>query len=303
MKIVFYKSRRAEKQKSRNFLRSYGLMVLWSYALMVLLIFPLNAQNLYEYAQEELFLTSQGIRDRYESTDCATARDYISRFHSADAKGNDNEKQYVLRVISFFQCSESYTFFENQIKSSRDETNRCQALMFLALMQNADYLPVILEYANKPSLSLHEKAAIATALTVLRSYNLTVFTEQSIQILDEICYDAPVDVLATCILNYFNIKGDAAIKFFNSHLEKEEYKLYAALFLAKLGEKTTTFPIFAAALSSEDENERHIAILGLAAINTEEATALLINLPPEKNRITLRERLINFNPNEIMKGD
>jgi hypothetical protein len=44
-----------------------------------LLLSPLSAQTLnadynpYEYAQEELFLTSFGIRERYESEDCATA--------------------------------------------------------------------------------------------------------------------------------------------------------------------------------------------------------------------------------------
>jgi len=281
---------------------SYGLTVLWSYALTVFLILPLNAQNPYEYAQEELFLTSLGVRERYESKDCATARDYISRFNIADAKGDEKEKQNTIRAISFFQCEESYTFLENQIKGSTSETDRCQAIMFLAWMQNPESLPLILEYAKKPSLSIHEKAAIATALMVLRSYDLTVLTEQSITILDEICYDAPADLLATCILNYFNLKDSAAIKFFNSHLEKEEYKLYAALFLARLGEHKQTFPIFAATLSSDDEYEVHTAILGLAAIDTEEATELLINLPPEKNRVTQRERLINFNPNDIMKG-
>jgi HEAT repeat protein len=127
--------------------------------------------------------------------------------------------------------------------------------------------------------------------------------EKSITILDEICYDAPLEVLATCILNYFNIGESAAIKFFNSHLEKEEFKLYAALFLAQLGEHKQTFPIFAAALSSEDEYEVHTAIMGLAAIGTEEAIELILNLPPEKNRLTLRERLINFNPKDITKGD
>jgi HEAT repeat protein len=127
--------------------------------------------------------------------------------------------------------------------------------------------------------------------------------EQSIAILDEICYDAPLDVLATCILNYFKLKDSAAINFFNAHLEKEEFKLHAALFLARLGEHKQTFPIFKAALSSDDEHEVHTAIMGLAAIGTEEALELLRNLPPEKNRVTQRESRINFNLNEIKKGD
>jgi len=282
----------------------YILTVLWSYALTVFLILPVAAQTPYEYAQEELFLTSLGVRENYESNDCATAREHISRFHIADAKGDNNEKYNAMRAISFFQCKESYSFLENQIKRSPIETDRCQAIMFLAWMMNPEYLSTILEYAKKPSLSIHEKAAIATAFMVYGVHGSTPnLKEEAIAVLDAICYDAPADVLATCILNYFNIKGDTAIKFFNSHLEKEEFKLYAALFLARMGEHKQTFPIFAAALNSDDEYVVHTAVMGLAAINTEEATELLINLPPKKNRLTQRARLINFSPKDIKKGD
>jgi tetratricopeptide (TPR) repeat protein len=127
--------------------------------------------------------------------------------------------------------------------------------------------------------------------------------EKAITMLDEICYEAEADVLTTCILSYFNLKCDKAIKFFNAQLEQEEFKLYAALFLARLGEHKQTFPIFAAALSSDDEYEVHTAILGLAAINTEEATELIMNLPEEKSRVSQKERLINFNLMDLEKGD
>jgi len=104
-------------------------------------------------------------------------------------------------------------------------------------------------------------------------------------------------------MNYFKIGGDAALKFFYEQLKQKEFELYAALFLAKLGEKTTTFPIFAANLSSDDEYEVHTAILGLAEINTEEAIELIINLPEEKNRVTLKESQINFNLMDLKEGD
>jgi len=316
MKIV--KSSRVQGSRfkvqsfSPSILQSFnkkGLTVFSLSAFLLFCISALNAQtndynyNPYEYAQEELFLTSLGVREIYESTDCASANDYIRKFNNAAVRGEDKEKQNAMRAISFFQCKESYTFFEDLIKKNASVSDRCQALMFLARMMNPESLPLILEYAKKPSLSIHEKAAIATALTVLRSYNLTVLTDQSITILDEICYDAPTDVLAICILNYFNIKGDAAIKFFNSQLKQKEFELYAALFLAKLGETTNTFPIFAANLSSDNEYEVHTAVMGLAAIGTDEATALILNLPPQKNRLTHRERLINFNLMDLKKGD
>jgi len=151
---------------------------------------------------------------------------------------------------------------------------------------------------------IHEKAAMATALMTFGIHeDDSGLKEQSVNLLDEICVDASVDILGSCIFNYFNLGDSAAINFFNAHLEKEEYRVYAALFLAQLGEHKTTFPIFAEALSSDDEYEVHTAIIGLAAIGTEEALDLITKLPPEKNRVTLRERLINFNHSDIKKGD
>lgn len=70
-----------------------------------------------------------------------------------------------------------------------------------------------------------------------------------------------------------------------------------------MGEYEQTFPIFAAALNSDDEYEVHTAVMGLAEIGTDEAMQLIINLPPEKYRLSPRKQLINFNPHEIMKGD
>jgi hypothetical protein len=292
--------------KSLNF-KSINFLLLSAFLLFC--FSPLSAQplppayNPYEYAEEDIFLTSMEIREQYESEDCATASEFISRFYNAEAT-DDKEKQNVLRAISFFQCDASYTFFENIIWNSSEETERCQAIMFLARMMNPDYLSTILEYAKNRNLSIHEKAAVATALMIYGISDVQPFlVEKAVAILDEICYDAPADILATCILNYFNLGDSTAIRFFYAQLDKEEYTLYAACFLAQLGEHKQTFPIFAAALSSDDEYEVHTAIMGLAAINTEEATDLIISLPPEKNRVTARERLINFNPKDIKKGD
>ena len=209
-----------------------------------------------------------------------------------------------MRVVSFFQCPESFHFFETQIKKSAVETDRCNALMSLAWTMNPEYLPTILEYSKKKKLSIEEKAAVATALMVFGVHDsYPDLKEKATSILDEICYDAPVDVLATCILNYFNLGGGSAIKFFNSHLEIEEYKLYAALFLAQLGEYKQTFPIFAAALRSDDDYEIHLAVMGLVAMGTEEAMQLIRNLPPEKNKYTPKKSLINFDLRDIKKGD
>ena len=96
-----------------------------------------------------------------------------------------------------------------------------------------------------------------------------------------------------------NLGGTSAINFFNAQLKQEEHKLYAALFLAQLGEYKQTFPIFVAALSSDDEYEVHTAIMGLATIGTEEALELIINLPPEKNRCAPKVARFNFDFNNF----
>jgi hypothetical protein len=286
-------------------LRTIILTLLLSYALTVL-----NAQTLhydyhpYEYATEELFLTSLGIRETYESTDCGEVQAIMNNFYNANARGDEEEKSNLMRHLSFLRCPESFQFLERQIKTSPSETTRCNAIMFLAWMTNPEYLPCLLEYSKKSALSTQEKAAIATAFVSFGVHTgYANLNDQSLVLLDEICWEEPVTVLASCILNYMNLGGASAINFFNAQLEQEEYRLYAAFFLAQLGEHKQTFPIFAEALSSNDEYEVYTAVIGLAEIDTEEAMELIMNLPPEKNRLTLRERLINFNPKVIKKGD
>jgi len=140
-----------------------------SFIVLPFLIIPLTAQTLnydfhpYDYAQEELFLTSFGVRNIYESNDCNMAIEYMNKYYHAAARADEKEKYNYLRTISFFACEEAFSFLEAQIKNNPSETDRCHAIMFLAWMRNPDYLPCILEYARKDKLSIQEKAALATA--------------------------------------------------------------------------------------------------------------------------------------------
>jgi len=285
MKIVFYK-----KQKN--------LTVLWSYCLMVFLFFSinsLNAQNPYEYAQEELFINSSAIRERHESYDCEVAVEIINRFHTANARGEIREKFSLLKSISFFRCQETFNFLENQINNSRSETDRCNALINLAWMLEPDYLPTIQQYAKSPSLSVQEKSAVGTALMIYGvNDSLPHLVAQSLQILNGIRRDTSLYVQENCILSYFMEGGNAGKSFFNSQLQIEEYKLYAALFLAQLGEQKQTFPIFEKAIRSDDEYEIHFAIMGLVTIGTEEAFQLILNFDPSKNKYSPRKMRWNF---------
>jgi len=281
-------------------IKSYELRVTFFLLSAFCFLLPaLNAQtpnyNPYEYAQEELLINSPSFRERHESRDCGTARELISRFNNAETKENSEEKWNIIKSVSFVPCAESYHFLETVIKNSNSETDRCNAMINLAWMRNSAQLPVILEYLRKLTLSVREKAAVATALTIYGTTDsLPRLVAQAIAILDEIGYDYPEDVLEYSILSYLMLGGDAAINFFNSQLEKEEFKLYAALFLAQLGEHKQTFPIFKAALRSDDEYEVHTAVMGLAAIGTAEAIELMINLPPEKNRCAPKVARYNF---------
>ena len=293
MKIVI-----SYKLRVTFFLLSAFCLLLSAFCLLpsALIAQPLNYNyHPYECAEEELFINSPSFRERHESHDCESASEVINRFDNAETKGNSEEKWNIIKSASFFPCAESYHFLETVIQNGSSETDRCNALINLAWMQNPDKLPSILEYARKLTLSVREKAAVATALTIYGVCDsLPHLVAQATTILDEIAYDCPEDVLEHCILSYFMTGGNAAINFFNSHLEKEEYRLYAALFLAELGEHKTTFPIFKAALSSDDEYEVHAAIMGLATIDTEEASQLIDNLPPSKNRCTPKEMRFNF---------
>ena len=276
----------------------------WKLSVVEALPSALNAQTLnynyhpYECAQEELFINSTSFRARHESHDCNRAIEIINTFYNAETK--DEEKRNIIKSVSFLPCAESYHFLETVIKNGTSETDRCHALINLAWMRNPNQLPTVLEYSRNLTLSVREKAAVATALAIYGTNDsLSSLIEKSITILNEIGYNCPEDVLEHCILSYWMIGGEAALNFFSVHLEKEEYRLYAALFLAQLGEYKQTFPIFKSALSSDDEYEVHTAIMGLATIGTEEALELITNLPPEKNRCAPKIARFNFDFNNF----
>jgi hypothetical protein len=224
-------------------------------------------------------------------------------FHEANARKNIPEKFNLMKSISFFRCHESLNFLENQIHSSHSEVDRCNAMINLAWMLEPDYLPLIIQYVNKPSLSIQEKSAVATALMIYGINDSPPhLVAQSLQILNDICGDTSLYVLENCILCYFLEGGNSAKNFFISQLQQEENKLYAALFLAQLGEHKTTFSIFEKTLSSDDEYDIHLAIMGLAFIDTEEAIQLILNIDPKKNRYAPKEMRWNFNYLDINKG-
>jgi hypothetical protein len=257
--------------------------------------------NLYRYAREEHILSCLEVRISYESADyCDKVKKVIENFHEVDTKGQDDEKVEYIRDISFFQCQEVYDFLEYQIKNNLSEKVRCDAIMYLSWSLNPDYLPCILEYARRDSLSTQEKLALATSFTIFSVYTSnSELKEEAIKFLDEICYESSLNIFGHCDGCYFKLGEKAAVNYYNSQLEREKSKKIsvATYRLVQLGEYKTTFPIFEEAIHSGVINNILEAIDGLKVIGTEEALRLIEEQTQSKNEKIAKyaqETLKNF---------
>jgi HEAT repeat protein len=254
--------------------------------------------NPYRYSSENFIISCLALRIEWESSDCNRVNEVIGKFYEADSMRRDNEISDIINNISLFQCEEAYNFLETLIKSNPSETVRCNAIEFLAWSLNPNYLPCILEYAKKDSLSTREKLAIATAFQIFGIYTShTDLKEEAIKFLDEICYDSSSDTIqgfdpsidiikSGCFWNYYKLRGKAAITFFYFlFLKLEVFRIVvlAVHCLAPFGEYKTTFPIFMEAIHSEITNNVLEAIDGLKVIGTEEALRLIEEQTHNKN--------------------
>ena len=255
-------------------------------------LLPQNKEyNRYKYAREEYIIFS--LSKDYEWEDCHLVKESIEKFYAANPKERYEHPVGYIRYIGYFQCREAYDFLETQIKENPLEEDRCAAITTLAQKLNPDYLPCILEYAEKKSLSINEKYALASAYTVFGIYNdRPDLIEKAVIILDELCYDYKNGVVHDCIWEYFKIGGQPALDFFYYYLEKNNSRLVAAQKLAELGglnEYKKTFPIFIEAINSGNQNDIHIALYGLAAIGTEDAFELIRKQTKSDNEFIAKE--------------
>ena len=266
--------------------------VLWERLISELL--PQNEEyNRYKYAREEYIIFCLSNIMNYEWEDCHLVKELIEKFYAANQKERDEHPIGYISHIGSFQCQEAYDFLETQIKENPLEKDRCTAITTLARRLNLDYLPCILEYAERESLSISEKYALASAYTVFGIYkDRPDLIEKAVIILDELCYDYKNGVVHDCIWEYFKIGGQPALDFFYYYLEKNNSRLVAAQKLAELGgvnEYEKTFPIFVEAINSGNQNDIHIALYGLAAIDTEEALELIREQTKSENEFIAKE--------------
>ena len=252
--------------------------------------------NPYRYAREEHIITCLEIRISYERENCEKVTKIIEEFHQLDSIASNEEKQGLISDISFFACKESYDFLEEQIKNNSSEAVRYYAIIPLAWSLNTDYLPVILEYAKRESLSIQEKIAIAGAFTIFGIYtSYPELKEEAIKILNEISYDSlyslPNDIMEGYIWTYYKLGGNSAIRFFDSLFEQDESrKAIAALFLAELGEYDKVFPYFIEIANTGEIGDQILyAMKGLAATGTEEAFQLIKKQTQSKNEAVAKE--------------
>jgi hypothetical protein len=260
--------------------------------------------NPYKYAKEKHIIACLEVNiENARRDECETLKEIIEMFYKTDFTISDKEKSDFIREISRFQCQESFDFLVEQIKNNPSETVRCYAMMYLSWSLNSDYLPCILEYAKKDSLSAQEKLAIAVSFMIFGVYtSRPELKEEAIKFLDEICYDSLLEegvIFQNCIWAYYKLGGNSAVKFFNSWLEKQDglRRISIAVFLAKLGEYEKTFPIFLEAIHSEITNNILEAIDGLKVIGTKEALFLIEEQTQNKNEKIAKyaqKTLINF---------
>ncbi|MCL2130831.1 MAG: hypothetical protein FWH36_00020 [Lentimicrobiaceae bacterium] len=254
------------------------------------------------YAREYYLLTSLDMWAQNEetaNTDCNRVQRIIEGFLEAEKEGNDGKRDFALGYFASVSslCQEKYEFYKEQIKNNPSEAIRCQFITMLAGGLLPDNLSFILEYAQRDSLSLREKFAVASALTTYGVFTSNLeLKEKAIKLLDEICYDfssedVDVDVTQNCIDKYYILGGEPSINFINAWREglNEYRKILASVILAELGEYETTFPIFEREIHSEIINHVLAALDGLKVIATEEAFRLIEEQTRNKNEKIAKE--------------
>ena len=248
--------------------------------------------NPFKYVREKRILSELENMINNEKTDYEIVKEKIEYFHTLDMRCHKLNRWITrfIRDISFFSCRESYDFLEEQIKNNPLEEVRYTAIVMLAWSLDTNYLPCILEYAQKDSLSVQEKLAVASAFQTYGIYTFnSELKEKAIRILDEVCYDFSSNyVVQTCKGIYYELGGQSAIDFCNVWVEQETICAGDAMLLVGLGMYEKALPIFVECIHHcESAYEIYIAMRGLAIIGTEEAIRLIEEQTYSKNEMVV----------------
>jgi len=255
---------------------------------LTVLIVPLTAQNNYnpwQHIREELTTTRLEKMQTNDQYDCENVRELITDYEEAQKRATEEDSTKMapymaLRSLSFYQCRETYDYLKNIVRTDPSEQVRCNVIRLLGWMRNPESMGFLRELLKKESATRAEKHTILLACCHIGLFNKRQdILDEALPLIDKFCMDkAETSQDCTdedCAELYFTIGGESALNYFSYCLKNEETKLTAALKLAQLGEYKTTYPVFVAALSSENIEDLFPAMQGLATIGTEETFALI----------------------------
>ena len=249
---------------------------------------PITAQtnyNPWQHMREELTISRLEKMQANDQYDCENVREQISDYEEAkkQAIGKDSTKistYMALRSLSFYQCRETYDYLKNIVKTDPSEQVRCNVIRLIGWMRNPESIGFLRELLKKERVTRAERHAILLACCHIGLFNKRQdLLDEVLPLVDDFCMDkggiAHDCTDEDCAELYFTLGGESALHYFSYCLKNEETQLTAALNLVQLGEYETTYPIFVAALSSENIEDFFPAMQGLATIGTEEAFALI----------------------------
>jgi hypothetical protein len=173
------------------------------------------------------------------------------------------------------------------IDNSPNEKMRIESIEILRFRFQYDAIPFLLNHLKK-ELSIKEQLSTARALMTLGEKT------RSMEIFERHCYNME-EMCDECFFNYqFTDDDEAAIRYFNYFFEKPQTQIEAACELARLGITDRTFPFFVELLKENDLVKSTCALVGLAAIGTNESFEII------KQQTTNKDGLISQAANRIL---
>ena len=216
------------------------------------------------------------VRQEFLAKECDTVllQRLIENYNSS------HDIMYLYSINGNCNCLEVNNYAIDLINTSSDEEARKIAFGMLGFRRYYEAIPLLLNQV-KNDISPEEKIAIATTLDVLDSKT------EALDIFNCNCY--AMDHFDNICVDYYFYLSDRQIaqKYFEHFLNKPHTQVEAASYLAKLGVSDKAFPVFAEFLKNNTtyQNETEIALLGLAAIGTEEAFELVNIYSQSKNEM------------------
>ena len=246
--------------------------------------------NPYRHAREEYIKTGEEFFEEFQNVNCEENKELIQSYINVyyNEKSSNQEIEMAFSIIGQAYCPEIIDFFIEVVAIDSSEKVRCDAIQKLGWLRAKSAVPILRDHLSK-DISDYEKACIGSCLTGIGEWDLAQ------QALNSVCFCKDNDFIDKCLWSYYIIGNESAIRYFNYFLEFPESRVWAANYLAELGEYEKTFPIF---VESIDSGKNIIlSILGLAIIGTEDALRLIEEQTQNKNEIIAKkaqEILRNF---------